>query len=422
MFPIAPAPTSKVAPSTTRSAAGVLSPARLTPPGRVIGLDMARALALLGMISTHLYPARDGPNVHVFHLVAAGRSAALFAILAGVSLALVTGRQRPPKGRARVAVSAGLAARAVVIWVLGVWLAKQDSGIAVILPMYGLVFLLVLPFIGFRARTLALIAGTWAVLGPIGFRIIETKMPKGDLFGWTALERLLVSGEYPAFLWIVYFLAGLAAGRLDLRSTRVAVRLLVSGAGLAIAATLISDAVMLRPSILRTLASGAGPGVTTGDVQGALDKGFGGFVPPGSWWWLTTHSPHSGTAFDFAQTIGSALAVIGACLLVGRAFPRLTAVIFGAGTMTLTLYSLHVLMNTEPVWPDDVPASFPIHVLVVLGIGAAFRLLGRRGPLETVVGWTSHRTTGAVNHLWPDRAPEEIRPGRIRLGSEATER
>ncbi|MEO6628352.1 MAG: hypothetical protein ABIP03_07240 [Aquihabitans sp.] len=262
------------------------------------------------------------------------------------------------------------------------WLAEQDSGIAVILPMYGLVFVLVLPFIGLRARPLAFLAGTWAVLGPIGFRVIETRMPTGDVFGWTALERLLVSGEYPALLWIVYFLAGLAVGRLDLSSTRVAVRLLAGGTGLAILATVISDAFMLRPSILRTLASEVGPQVTTGDIQGALAGGFGGFIPRGSWWWLTTHTPHSGTPFDFAQTIGSALAVIGACLLIGRAIPRLTAVIFGAGTMTLTLYSLHVLMNTKAVWPDDVPASFPIHVLVVLGIGGFFRLLGRRGPRD----------------------------------------
>ena len=405
------APPCKVVKPTRRPAADVLARARLTPPGRVIGLDMARALALLGMISTHLYPALDGRHAHVSHLVAAGRASALFAVLAGVSLALVTGRQHPPKGRVRVAASAGLAARAALIWVFGVWLAEQDSGIAVILPMYGLVFLLVLPFIGVRARSLALLAGTWAVLGPIGFRVIETRMPRGDLFGWTALERLLVSGEYPALLWIVYFLAGLAVGRLDLSSTRVAVRLLVGGTGLAILATVISDAVMLRPSILRTLASEVGPQVTTDDIQRALAGGLGGFIPSGSWWWLTTHTPHSGTTFDFAQTIGSALAVIGACLLIGRAIPRLTAVIFGAGTMTLTLYSLHVLMNTKAVWPDDVPASFPIHVLVVLGIGALFRLLGRRGPLETVVGWTSHRTTKAVKHILPPHPPVESDQG-----------
>jgi hypothetical protein len=101
-------------------------------------------------------------------------------------------------------------------------------------------------------------------------------------------------------------------------------------------------------------------------------------------------APHSATPFDLAQTIGSALFVIGGCLLVERALPRaataVVAVLFGAGTMTLTLYSLHVLMRTPGFWPAEEPSAYLSHVVVLLGIGAAFVLVGRRGPLETIAG------------------------------------
>ena len=61
------------------------------------------------------------------------------------------------------------------------------------------------------------------------------------------------------------------------------------------------------------------------------------------------------------------------------------AVLFGAGTMTLSLYSLHVVLCTPDFWPPDTGA-YGWHVLVLLAIGAVFVAWGRRGPLEYAVG------------------------------------
>lgn len=61
--------------------------------GRLLGVDLARLLALLGMFATHLIVPvpDDGPGgVDGLFQLAAGRSSALFALLAGVSLAIVT--------------------------------------------------------------------------------------------------------------------------------------------------------------------------------------------------------------------------------------------------------------------------------------------------------------------------------------------
>ena len=82
--------------------------------------------------------------------------------------------------------------------------------------------------------------------------------------------------------------------------------------------------------------------------------------------------------------------MIGLCLLVLGLLPplpgRVVAVVFGAGTMTLTLYSLHVWMRTEGLRLPEEPDAMTIHVVVLGAIGALFVLAGARGPLEVLVG------------------------------------
>jgi hypothetical protein len=143
------------------------------------------------------------------------------------------------------------------------------------------------------------------------------------------------------------------------------------------------------------------PRGTAPDLYPVLRQGLFGFVPKGSWWWLATHTSHSGTPFDLAHTIGTSCVAIGACLLLAKAIPRIVAVIGGAGAMSLSLYSLHVLMKSRGIWPDDVPSSFKIHIPIVLGIGAAFRLAGRKGPLEWLVARVSGFAAGLVRRRWP---------------------
>jgi hypothetical protein len=120
---------------------------------------------------------------------------------------------------------------------------------------------------------------------------------------------------------------------------------------------------------------------------------YGQTPADGSWAWLLVVAPHSTTPFDLLQTMGSAAAVLGLCLgvvgLLGRAPERAVAVFFGAGTMTLTLYTLHVVMRTEQVWPAEEPDTFRWHVLVLLAVGAVFVAARRRGPLEWVLSRVS---------------------------------
>ena len=361
---------------------------RAIPPGRIVGLDLARTLALVGMMATHLYLPLSGTRSSTAHQLFAGRASALFAVLAGLSLALVTGRTTPIRGRERAARSVGIVVRAVIIYALGQWLARRGSTIAVILPVYAAMFVAMIPFLGWRPRNLAALAAGWIVIGPILLTWLQPNWPDWDVAGWFTVTELLIDGVYPGVVWLPYFWVGLALGRLDLTKPRTAVRLGVGGAALAMAATLVSDRLLLRTEILQKLADD----MATDNIQAVhqfLNHGLFGFIPGGTNWWLATVAPHSGTPFDLTQTIGAAMAAIGVCLLIGRAAPRLVAVAGGAGAMSLTMYTLHVLMFTPEIWPDDVSSSFPIHLGVVLGVGALFRVAGWRGPLESAVSWCS---------------------------------
>ena len=94
--------------------------------GRIVGIDVARGVALIAMAATHmlLVVDSDDRSLTAVGWLFAGRASALFAVLAGVSLAIVTGGVAPvaparDRRRARVTI----AVRAALIALLGLVLA-----------------------------------------------------------------------------------------------------------------------------------------------------------------------------------------------------------------------------------------------------------------------------------------------------------
>lgn len=367
---------------------------------RLVGVDVARCLALIGMMATHLLAGYDDGGVPWPQQLAGGRAAALFAVLAGVSLTLMTGREQPLRGEERRAAAARLTVRALVIAVIGLALGGLDSGVAVILTYYGMLFVLGLPFLGLRARALAVVCLGWLVAVPVLSHVVRMWLPAPSyqvpnlaslVQPWQLLTELTFTGYYPTVPWLAYLLAGMVIGRLDLHRVRTAALLLVVGAGSALTAwgvsRLLTDVPAAR-SALRSTYAAAYP-IEGVELDWVLVHGLYGTTSTESWWWLAVVAPHSGTPLDLAQTIGSAAAVTGLCLLVSRLRPRLFAVALGAGAMTLTLYTAHVIMLTLQVWPDDEPSNYATHVLVVSGVGALYALARRRGPLEKATALVS---------------------------------
>jgi hypothetical protein len=356
------------------------------------------------MVATHVLDERTATDeLSLGQALAGGRASALFAVLAGVSIALMTGRQRPPTGQRRLALSAGLAVRALLIGFVGMLLAELGSGLAIILTYYALAFVLVLPLLGLRPRALLALAAAWVVAAPVLSHLVRPFLPErgfaspslGQLLLQPGhlLSELLLTGYYPVLPWLAYFLVGMGIGRLDLASRRTASVLAAAGAALAVTATLVSHWLTRLPSVGEALVSDppAVPGLTPEALLDSVAEGMFGTTPTGgAWQWLLVVTPHSATPFDLAQTLGSALLVIGLALLatgsLGTRAERGVAVLFGAGTMTLTLYSLHATLRSPGLLPTDLVESYLFHVLVLMSIGLVYAAARRRGPLEQVVG------------------------------------
>ena len=236
---------------------------------RVVGVDIARFVALAGMMATHILPPfEDGTADLTFaQSVAGGRASALFAVLAGVSLALTSGRTTPVRGRAFAAAAAGVAVRAVLIAAIGLALGEFDSGIAVILTYYGVLFLLGIPFLVLGARWLLALAALWLVVVPVLAHLVRPKLPTfffdnpsfeslaepGRLLG-----ELTFTGYYPAVPWLAYLLVGMAIGRTDLTRWRAPVFLASAGGVLVAVAIVASDALLRRPGVKAELAASFG--------------------------------------------------------------------------------------------------------------------------------------------------------------------
>jgi Heparan-alpha-glucosaminide N-acetyltransferase, catalytic len=379
--------------------------------GRLVGVDVARCLALLGMVSTHVLASHDPDgSLSGSQWLAGGRASALFAVLAGVSLALMTGRRTPVHGRERGRRSLALATRAVLVAAIGLALGGLETGIAVILTYYGVLFLMALPFLGLTTRPLLALAAAWVVAGPVISQVVRPHLPERRYdspdFAQLAdpgplLSELLFTGYYPCVPWLAYVLLGMALGRADLSSRRLQAWLAGAGLATAVLAVTVSHWLTSLDAVAVRLLEGSPPGTTIDQLLDDIAGGLFGQTPvDGSWAWLLVVAPHSSTPFDLAHTMGSAAFVLGVCLvlagLVGDRGRRALAVFFGAGTMTLSLYTLHVLMRTEPFWPAEEPESFRSHVLVLMSIGAVFVSAGWRGPLEWLVARAGRAVSAAA--------------------------
>ncbi|HEY6797070.1 MAG TPA: hypothetical protein VI248_20550, partial [Kineosporiaceae bacterium] len=236
----APLPSAPASGPPSAPLPGPGAPARhKAPSGRLVGVDLARALAVFGMFAVHVAPGDGAPQGAGGWLVglAYGRASALFATLAGFSIMLIAGRFEPKTGVAGRQARVRIAIRAVILLVLGTALTLLGTGIAVILAFYGVYFLLALPLVRLRARTLAIIAAVLAAVAPQAAFGVSSLLLSGDVvdrinaydplerLGGNGLLSLLLNGFYPASTWMPFVIAGMALGRLDLAARAVQRRL-----------------------------------------------------------------------------------------------------------------------------------------------------------------------------------------------------
>lgn len=384
------------------------------PRGRLLGVDVARGVALLGMMAIHIMPS-EGPDGgrSVAYLVAQGRSAAAFAFLAGVGLSLATARARVGPHDRWLGVPTGVAVRGLAIGAIGLTVGYADTGLSLILAYYAVFFLLAVPLLRLRAGALAALALGAATVAPVFSHVARRTLPEPVLGSptWThlmadparLLVELMVTGSFPALPWMAYLCAGLAVGRLPLRSPRVAAALLAGGMALAVAAVstswLLLDVAGGREAIAASMAT-----VDPGQLEGGVPE-TEGTTPATTWWWLAVAFPHSSSPLDLLHTTGTAIALLGGCLLACRVADRALMPLAAVGSMTLTLYTVHVLTYDSPHLPVDPLPSYAVQAGAALLGAMLWRAAARRGPLEVAVAALSGSAARAVfGRRYPDRA------------------
>jgi uncharacterized membrane protein YeiB len=376
-----------------------LRPGESLGGGRLRAVDAARGIALIGMMAVHVLSGADG-SAGALHNLAGGRSAALFAVLAGVGLALGSGGAHPTAERLRRARRA-IPIRAAVIGVIGLSLGLIDTPVAIILAYYAVLFLVALPVLGWSARRLALAAAGWALLSPVVSHLLRAaglNDGPGSNPSWADVTdpgntvlHLLLNGYYPVLTWVTYLLAGLAVGRLELHRAATGRQLAALGAGLAVGAWLVAALCVHLAGGELALGERLNPlAFIAGRGDGLLDDSFYGTTPTESWWFLGVMAPHSGSIPDLVHTTGTALLVIGLALMLVPSTGSALRPLAAAGSMTLSLYCGHVLAvglvasadpeHTWPVWPVLI-----VNVVLALAVATWWGSPERRGPLEEVV-------------------------------------
>ncbi|GHD48859.1 acyltransferase [Mycetocola manganoxydans] len=326
-------------------------------PGRIDAVDIARGLAILGMFAAHAMPRADESE-----LLVDGRSSILFATLAGVSLGLLSGGSDPPARGSRGRIVQVVLIRALFVFLLGLLLWTLGSEIAIILDYYAVMFLLVLPLL-FASR--AVLAGV-AVLVLFGAPVLADAVDAGERAPASVPEVLreyLLTGSYPALVWMPLLLAGLIAARSGLNRRRTQIWLLAGGA----------------------TAAGAGYG------GAALIIGV-------------TATAHSGSTAEILGSGGLALALLGFLLLITSEGPFAGVVrtvlwpVGSAGALALTVYTAQIVVLAMAAGARDSGGpGYPgwpllIGLTVASLVGASvWRAVAGRGPLERVLALAAGR-------------------------------
>ena len=426
-----------------------------------MGLDVARALAVLGMVGAHIGVTADEFQLldpSTWNVLVHGRSSILFAVLAGVSISLMTGRTRVPPAAELPALRLNLIGRGAAVFLVGIALELLGTPIAVILTVYGLLYVAAVPFLRWRPGQLLLAAGILAVAGPpvlAGLRAVTLGPMAPGI-------DLVLFGTYPITVWMSLVLGGMAIGRLRLTSARVAGVLV--GAGLALSvfgyglgalgaasaveegssgsswssgdssvevpSTVPADEIDLDGAVCEDWGSsqyycypaenvegsgagsepGSGSGVILEDGQ-AVGEGWGAYPQrldeqqplEAMVQSIFAVAPHSGGTAEILGSGGFAVVIIGLCLLLSRPLRWLLVPLAALGAMPLTAYSAHVVGIVMIASPgglvEDVYAWGWFALVLVAGAVLWAACFGQ-GPLERLVARLARAMSRGSERSW----------------------
>jgi uncharacterized membrane protein YeiB len=346
------------------------------PRPRIGGIDLARALAIVGMLAVHIGPTRLTDVAGRLYALPHGRASILFVLVAGIGVSLLAASRTRSLASARWR----LAWRAALLLPLGLLLQDLDHRVFVILPTYAALFLVAILALRLPDRALLALACALALLGPVAVLLGSTAYPEAfarRAAAWSdpaSIPYRVFAGPFPLPVWSAPFLLGMWLGRRDLRSQATRIALVLGGAATA----------ALAPAAAVRLA---------GVVGEAASRT--------AWHELLLATPHSQMPPWLIGSMGSAALVLGCSLALADALPRLVAPLVAMGRLALTVYVAHLLAlhAWSPALRSGDVADAVRTVVAFTAVAALAATLWRRafrlGPLEALLDvpwwWTGGR-------------------------------
>ncbi|MCT4663691.1 MAG: DUF418 domain-containing protein [Flavobacteriales bacterium] len=198
---------------------------------RIIGIDIARALAIFGMIVVNfkmvLGSKGNGWEYH-FSEFLSGKAAALFVVLAGTGLALMSNNAIANNDlHKQEIIRKNIFKRALLLFLIGlsyIWIWPAD-----ILHFYGIYMLISLWFLRKKSSTIFLGIAFFTLLFPV--LLVLLPYEKGWDFVtldyqdfWSPIgffRNLFYNGFHPVIPWVSFMLYGLWLGKKDLNNLKV---------------------------------------------------------------------------------------------------------------------------------------------------------------------------------------------------------
>ncbi len=350
---------------------------------RIVGIDVARALAVIGMIIVNfktVFGTEGSPWLKTLASLFDGKAAATFVVLAGLGIALLSKKARESNDPLKLALARKrILKRALFLFVLGI--SYYFIWPADILHFYGLYLLLVLLLLKQSAKVIIGTALTLIIAYPFLLSFLDYEQgwdfsTLNYLDFWTVegfARNLFVNGFHPVIPWAAFILLGYWFGQQDLQNPAYLKRILLSSGLLFFSLQLFSI------FSIRILADGDSS--ATEELSQILGT-----------------SPMPPLPIYMFSGMAIALLVISACILWGykQSDSRLILALNRTGQLALTFYVAHVILGmglVELFLPEQIGQlsigfsfSYALIFSVLCVIFAGFwRQHFRMGPLEALM-------------------------------------
>ncbi len=349
---------------------------------RIIGIDVARALAVIGMIIVNFKIALGSggsESIKFFTGLFEGKAAAIFVVLAGIGIALMSNSAVKNNNNQKIKkIKYKLSKKAIFLFIIG--LSYIPIWIADILHFYGIYMLITLFLLKSSKKLIISIALILTLIFPLLMLVLNYETG-WDFSTFTYLDfwsingfirNLFFNGFHPVIPWTAFMLIGLWFGKQDLNNNKFIKKTIWLSAVLFILVQTISKVLIYF--------------LSEGNQALAIELKQ-----------ILGSSPMPPLPIYMISSSSFAIFIISLCILIAKKFKKniIITALNKTGQLALTFYVAHVIIgmgiieiiNPKKMGLYSIEFSF-LYALIFSFICILFAIL-----------WTNYKKTGPLEWI-----------------------